>query len=84
MKLVNRYLSCKIYFVHLTHGGFALVGLAFVVTHIPLIATLALSPLILLCTLFWIYTARIVFPIANNLWRRAPTGTARKVVASVP
>lgn len=72
MSAVNRYLGAKIYAVHFAHGLLALAGFAFVVAHIPLLATVALTPLILLCGLFWLYTARIVLPIANRLWRGEP------------
>ena len=76
MSVVNRYLGAKIYFVHFAHGLLALVGLGFVVAHIPWTATLALTPLILLCVLFWLYTARIVLPIANRLLDGSGVGRA--------
>jgi hypothetical protein len=78
MSVVKRYLGANIYFVHFGHGLLALTGLGFVLVHIPWQATVALSPLLLLCVLFWVYTARIVLPIAKRLWREPATGVPAK------
>jgi hypothetical protein len=69
MRLVNRYLAAKIYFAHVGYGALTLGALVFGLTLIPWTAALAVSPMILVGVLFWVYIARIAFPVANELWR---------------
>ena len=69
MKLLNRYLSAEIFFVHIGHGAPFVGALVIVGLALPWWALFIAAPLVLFSLLGWAYEARFVLPAATRLWR---------------
>jgi hypothetical protein len=69
VKLLNRYLSAEIVFVHLGHGLLFWVAMAVLALHLPWWASLLLAPLALASVAGWAYEGIIVWPVITRLWR---------------
>ena len=67
--LLNRYLSCEIYFVHIGHGVLFWVVIALLAFNLPWWACLLLLPIAAFSVAGWEYEARFVLPVAARLWR---------------
>jgi len=67
--LLNRYLSCEIFLVHIGHGVLFWVVIALLAFNLPWWACLLLLPIAALSVAGWAYEARFVLPVATRLWR---------------
>jgi len=78
VKLLNRYLSAEIFFVHIGHGALFVGALVIVGVALPWWALFIAAPLVLFSLFGWAYEAPFVLPAATRLWR----GTSNRAKAN--